>query len=136
MILPGLTILNLYRLTGTVEDFNAAIKRLAARVSDQGHPGVLSYRFFVNGAEKTARAVIDYEDSAAWIGHHDIAMAWPEMAGLHAVASLSEVTFLGPLTPDIQSWIDNSKLTARIHHGNSLSLAFSGNTEAMMTRLA
>lgn len=46
------------------------------------------------------------------------------MSGLHGVATLSEVTFLGPLTPEIQIWIDNSKLTARIHHGNSFAAGF------------
>jgi len=121
---PGLTIVNLYTLTGSADAFKAAIERLVARVRDEGHPGVLSYRFFVNEAEKSARAVIDYEDAAAWIGHHDIAMGWPEMAGLHGVAALSEVTFLGPLTPEIQDWIDNSKLTARIRHGNSFAAGF------------
>lgn len=121
---PRLTILNLYTLTGSADDFRAAIERLASRVRDQGHPGVLSYRFFVNEAEKTARAVIDYENAAAWIGHHDIAMGWSEMSGLHRVATLSEVTFLGLLTPEIQNWIDNSKLTARIHHGNNFAAGF------------
>lgn len=62
---PGLTILNLYTLTDRADDFRVAIERLAARVCDEGHPGVLSYRFFVNTAEKTARAVIDYENASA-----------------------------------------------------------------------
>lgn len=121
---PGLTILNLYTLIGSADDFRAAIERLADRVREEGHPGVLSYRFFVNETVNTARAVIDYENASAWIGHHDIAMGWPEMAGLHGVATLSEVTFLGALTPEIQSWIDNSKLTARIRHGNSFAAGF------------
>lgn len=124
MNLPGLTILNLYELTGSVEEFGLATGRLAARVEHEGHSGVLSYRFFANAAERTARAVIDYRDPTAWIGHHDIAMDWPEMSALHAAARLVEVTFLGPLTPEIKSWIDNSKLTARIQHGNSLAAGF------------
>lgn len=121
---PGLTILNLYTLTGSSGEFRATIERLVGRVREEGHPGVLSYRFFVNEAEASARAVIDYENAAAWIGHHDIAMDWPEMAGLHAVARLSEVTFLGVLTPEIQSWIANSQLTAQIRHGNSFAAGF------------
>ena len=124
MNLPGLTILNLYQLTGSVEDFGAAIERLAARVDREGHKGVRSYRFFVNAADRTARAVIDYRDPDAWIGHHDIAIGWPEMSALHEVARLVEVTFLGPLTPEIRNWIDNSKLTARILHGNSFAAGF------------
>jgi hypothetical protein len=120
----SLTVLNLYELTGTAEEFKAAIARLAARVGDEGHPGILSYRFFVNPAENSARAVIDYESPAAWIGHHDLAMAWPETADLHAVAELTEVTFLGPLTSEIESWIASSTLTARILDGNSFAAGF------------
>ncbi len=119
-----LTVLNLYSLKGTGAQFEAAIKRLAARVEREGHPGVLSYRFFVNDSEKSARAVIDYENAEAWIGHHDIAMGWPEMVGLHAVATLSEVTFLGLLTPEIKNWIENSALTAKINSGNAFAAGF------------
>ena len=79
-----LTILNLYKLTGTAKDFRTAIERLSARVREEGDPGILSYRFFVNSAENSARGVIDYESPAAWIGHHDLAMAWPEMAACMA----------------------------------------------------
>ncbi len=120
----GLTILNRYRLTGSAEAFEAAIERLATRVEAEGHPGVLSYRFFVNPAEASARAVIDYDSPAAWVGHHNIAMGWPEMAALHAVATLDEVIFLGPLTPEIERWIAGSTLTARIRHGYRFASGF------------
>ncbi|MDK1494791.1 hypothetical protein QN219_33340, partial [Sinorhizobium sp. 7-81] len=33
---------------------------------------------------RTARGVIDYKDPDAWIGHHDIAMNWPESSALTA----------------------------------------------------
>ena len=87
MIDHRLTILNLYELKGAPEDFEIAVGALATRVEAEGHPGVLSYRFFVNASERTARGVIDYKDADAWIGHHDIAMSWPEMTALHAAAS-------------------------------------------------
>ncbi len=124
MAVPGLTILNRYELTGTAEAFQGAVARLVARVETEGHPGVLSYRFFVNGAEANARAVIDYKDAEAWVGHHDIAMGWPEMTAMHAVARLSEVIFLGPLTPDIRAWIDKAGFKATIRHGNRLASGF------------
>lgn len=75
---PSLTILNHYVLLAPAPRFEEAIGRLVARVRRDGHPGILSYRFFVNANEKTARAVIDYRDPAAWIGHHDIAMIGPK----------------------------------------------------------
>lgn len=119
-----LSVLNLYTLKGTAAEFRAAIEVLADRVRREGHFGVRSYQFYVNDDEKSARAVIDYENAAAWIGHHDIAMAWPEMKGLHAVAALSEVTFLGEMTPEIKSWIDRSTLTAKLNIGNVFAAGF------------
>ena len=119
-----LIVLNLYTLKGTAAGFRAAIEVLADRVRREGHSGVRSYQFYVNTDANSARAVIDYENAAAWIGHHDIAMAWPEMKGLHAVAALSEVTFLGEMTPEIKSWIDRSTLTAKLNVGNEFAAGF------------
>lgn len=72
---PQLTVLNLYRLTGSAGAFTDAVIALAARVEREGERGLLSYRFWVNATEGTARAVIDYATPQAWIGHHDISMA-------------------------------------------------------------
>ena len=119
-----LTVLNFYTLKGAAAEFRAEIEVLADRVRREGHSGVRSYQFYVNTDEKSARAVIEYENAAAWIGHHDIAMAWPEMKGLHAVAALSEVTFLGEITPEIKSWIDRSTLTAKLNVGNYFAAGF------------
>ncbi|WP_238365611.1 putative quinol monooxygenase [Mesobacterium pallidum] len=113
----GLTVLNRYALLGTAEAFRAAITALATRVEAEGHPGVLGYRFFLDPERGEARAVIDYADDAAWLGHHDIAMGWPEMTALHAAARLDEITFLGAVTPAIRAWIDGSTLTARVTAG-------------------
>lgn len=121
---PALTVLNLYTLTDTAEAFVSAITALAARVKAQGHPGILSYRFFVNPTTRTARAVIDYASADAWIGHHDISMGWPEMKALHAAAALSEATFLGEFTPEIAAWLAGSGLTARITTGNGFTAGF------------
>ncbi|OHV79949.1 hypothetical protein LCM4579_03555 [Ensifer sp. LCM 4579] len=124
MIDNRLTILNTYELKQTPEDFEIAVGALARRVEVEGHSGVLSYRFFVNASERTARGVIDYKDPGAWIGHHEIAMSWPEMTALHAAATLAEVIFLGPLTPEIQAWIERSALTARFRGGNIFAGGF------------
>lgn len=119
-----LTILTLYRLMADAGAFVAAITALAARVEREGERGVLAYRFWVNEAEGTARAIIDYATPQAWIGHHDISMAWPEMKALHGVATLFEVTFLGPMTEDIRFWLAGSGLKARVTDGFVAAAAF------------
>lgn len=119
-----LTILNLYTLKASPQAFVAAITDLAARVDREGERGVLAYRFWVNAAEGTARAVIDYATPQAWIGHHDISMAWPEMQALHRTAQLSDVTFLGPMTEDIRAWLAGSGLKAMVHDGYAAAAGF------------
>lgn len=119
-----LTILNLYTLKADAEAFVTAITALAARVEREGEPGVLAYRFWVNAGEGTARAVIDYATPQAWIGHHDISMAWPEMQALHRAAALSDVTFLGPMTEDIRTWLAASGLKAQVHTGFTSAAGF------------
>jgi hypothetical protein len=121
---PQLTVLNLYRLKGSAAAFTDAITALAVRVEREGDRGLFSYRFWVNGAEGTARAVIDYATPQAWIGHHDISMGWAEMKALHAVARLEDVTFLGPLTPDIRAWLAASSLTATLNEGFAPAASF------------
>ena len=113
----ALTVLNSYRLTGSEARFRAAIAALAARVEAEGERGVLSYRFFVDAKAGVARAVIDYDGPAAWIGHHEIAMGWPEMTALHSAARLEECVFLGTVTPEIHAWLAGSGLTARVVDG-------------------
>ena len=121
---PQLTILNLYRLTASAAAFSDAVTALAGRVERDGEQGLLSYRFWLNEPGGSARAVIDYATPEAWIGHHDISMSWPEMKALHTVARLEEVTFLGPLTPEIRSWLAGSSLTATLHDGFAAAAGF------------
>ena len=119
-----ITAFNLYELKGPAATFQTAATALARRVRDQGHPGILLYEFYVNEGDTSARALVRYRDAAAWIGHHDIAMGWPEMAALRAAAALTDVTFLGHVTPAIHAWLAASSITARIHDGNSLTAGF------------
>jgi len=120
----NLTILNRYDLLAPSKEFEAAIGALASRVYREGHSGVLSYRFFVNANDQDARAVIEYADADAWIGHHETSMNWKEMKNLHAAAKLVEVTFLGHVTAEIRSWISNSSLTATVLEGNDYVAGF------------
>ena len=121
---PTLTILNQYVLKGSAAQFTVAISALTARVEHEGEHGVLSYRFFVNGPAQSAIAIIDYATPQAWIGHHDRSMAWQEMQALHRVATLAEVTFLGPLTDEIRLWLASSGLKAQVNSGYSLAAGF------------
>lgn len=119
-----LTILNQYEIQTSAQEFVAAITQLAARVQTEGHRGVLSYRFFCAPHLMQAKAIIDYSGPSAWIGHHDIAMAWPEMKALHHAARLAEVTFLGEMTPEIGAWISASGLQAKLNTGFALAAGF------------
>jgi hypothetical protein len=119
-----LTILNHYRLTDSDEAFLVAIKALVARVEAEGHSGVMSYRFFLQAGAGACQAVIDYAGPEAWIGHHEIAMAWPEMQALHKVAVLEDVTFLGPYTNEIRDWLSRSSLKATVRSGFEIAAGF------------
>jgi hypothetical protein len=123
MTTAKLTVLNRYRLKGGATEFSAAISALVARVEREGERGILRYQFWAS-SDGTARAVIDYATPQTWIGHHEIAMPWPEMQALHTVATLEEAVFLGPLTPDIREWLAGSSLTAVIRHGFVLAAGF------------
>ncbi|MEO8244802.1 MAG: hypothetical protein ABI832_21165 [bacterium] len=124
MTKPTLTVLNVYDLKGSAAAFTVCISALADRVRDEGAAGVLSYRFFVNEAAGTARAVVDYADPQGWIDHHDISMQWPEMTALHGVARLAEATFLGPVPAAIRDWLARSQLTAALHMGYEPAAGF------------
>lgn len=93
--------------------FRAAVAALAARVRDEGHPGIRSYRFFCPGPTE-GRALVTYADPQAWIGHHDMAMGWPEMAALRAAASLEDVLLFGPVTPAMRDWLDRMGLGDKV----------------------
>jgi hypothetical protein len=101
---------NRYAVTGPAIDFGRAAALLADRVRDQGHPGIISYRFFTAGP--VAFGNVLYADARAWLGHHATAMDWPEMAALRAAARLVDITLLGGVTPDIRDWLDRNGLAA------------------------
>lgn len=101
---------NRYRVLDAAA-FDAATAALAVRVRKEGHPGVLSYRFY---RTEDGRAVVRYQDPSAWVGHHDLIMGWPEMAALRAAAELAEVLLFGPVTAEMRDWIDRMGLGPRV----------------------
>ena len=113
-MMAEITVVNRYVLRDRA-GFGAAVAALVARVRDQGHHGVLAYRFYHAGPDE-GRAVVRYSDPGAWVGHHDLIMGWPEMAALRASADLAKVELFGPISPAMQDWIDRMGLAAKVRH--------------------
>ncbi|MFO1202318.1 MAG: hypothetical protein U1E58_06740 [Tabrizicola sp.] len=109
-----IVVVNFYALRDA-EGFDRAVRALVPRVRLQGHEGLKSYRFFGSGP-KERRLVAIYEGPAAWVGHHDLIMAWTEMASLRAAARLARVDLYGPLTPPMRDWIEQMGLAKKVRH--------------------
>ncbi len=107
----SITNFNEYELVKSPDEFVEAISALAKRTEDNGHMGVLSYRFFVDRKDNKAAAIIVYADGEAWIEHHKIAYQWPEMTELQSTVKLLRLTFLGPRDDAVSSAIENAGLT-------------------------
>ncbi|MGQ0563794.1 MAG: hypothetical protein ACT4OK_01810 [Gemmobacter sp.] len=110
------TIVNRYALRAGAGQFVLAVTALARRVEAEGHPGVLAYRFYAAPDAEEGRAVVLYADPEAWVGHHDIAMGWPEMAALRAVADLVEIAVHGPLSGGMRRWMEISGMMPKVRH--------------------
>ncbi|NJM81322.1 MAG: hypothetical protein HC844_01510 [Tabrizicola sp.] len=115
------TIVNRYIPRHGAARFVAAATALARRVKAEGDPGVRSYQFFcAEGGE--ARAVVAYDSPEAWVGHHDIAMGWPEMAALREAADLVEIAIHGPLSEGMRAWLERAEMMPRVcHHGEAVA---------------
>lgn len=116
-----ITVVNRYALQAGVPAFTAAVWALARRVELEGHRGVLSYRFFATDGSE-GRAVVVYASPEAWVGHHDIAMGWPEMAALRAAADLDEIAIHGPVSEAMRHWLEGAGLWGRVReHGPAVA---------------
>jgi hypothetical protein len=100
-----------YHLVQPREAYISAIQALAKRTETEGHPGVLGYKFFANSQTETAGAVITYQDADAWLAHHQIAYQWEEMPQLQATVKLESLTLFGPLTQEVEAWIQKTGLS-------------------------
>ena len=109
-----IVVVNFYALRDP-DGFDRAVRLLVPRVRLQGHQGLRSYRFFGSGP-KERRLVSIYEGPEAWVGHHDLIMAWPEMVALRAAARLARTDLYGPLTPPMQDWVDRMGLGKKLRH--------------------
>ncbi|MDP3193649.1 hypothetical protein [Tabrizicola sp.] len=109
-----IVVVNFYSLRDP-QGFDRALRVLVPRVRLQGHEGLRSYRFFGSGP-KERRLVAIYEGPSAWVGHHDLIMAWPEMVALRAAARLARTDLYGPITPPMQAWIEEMGLAKKLRH--------------------
>ena len=100
-----------YELQAPPDVYVEAIRALAHRTRQEGHPGVLAYQFYVNREENTAGATIVYENADAWLAHHHLAYEWEEMPALQATVALRGLTLLGPLTEDAEAWISGAGIS-------------------------
>lgn len=117
---PEIAVVNFYALRDP-QGFDRAVRLLVPRVRLQGHEGVRSYRFFGSGF-KERRLVSIYEGPEAWVGHHELVMAWPEMVALRAAARLARTDLYGPLTPPMQAWVDQMGLGRKLcHQGEAIA---------------
>ncbi len=119
-----ITVVNRYALRAEAGAFVAAVMALARRVEAEGHPGVLSYRFYCPEGATEARAVVRYNGPDAWIGHHDIAMGWPEMAAFRAAADLIAVDLHGSMSDGIIRWIERAGLSGVFRHHGTVVAGF------------
>ncbi len=109
-----IVVVNFYALRDAYS-FDRALRTLVPRVRLQGHQGLCSYRFFGSGP-KERRLVAIYDGPEAWVGHHDLIMAWPEMVALRAAARLARTDLYGPISPAMQDWIDQMGLGRKLRH--------------------
>jgi hypothetical protein len=112
-----------YDLAAPPEAYVDAIKALARRTEQEGHPGVLAYQFYVNRDESTAGATIVYENADAWLAHHHLAYEWEEMPVLQATVALRRITLFGPLTEGLEGWLSDAGISYT--HYDSLAAGFS-----------
>jgi len=113
-MISEIVVVNFYALRDA-EAFDRALRLLVPRVRLQGHDGLRSYRFFGSGP-KERRLVAIYEGPAAWVGHHDLIMTWPEMLALRNAARLARTDIYGPISPAMQVWIDEMGLGRKLRH--------------------
>ena len=94
-----------FETTDGTPAFVEAIGAVASRMEKEGHPGLLSYNFYVEPGQSQGEAVLIYENADALVENHEIIGGWPELAAVGAVSRVTGTSFLGPRTPELDAWI-------------------------------
>lgn len=116
--------INEYELLTSEEEFVAAISAVAARTKRDGHPGVLSYQFFVDGPSKKAGACITYADADTWLAHHELAYGWEEMPAFQNNVRLARVSLFGPLNDGMRAWLEKANVPCEVLRVNKHAAGF------------
>lgn len=116
--------INEYELLTSEEDFKSAISAVAARTEREGHPGILSYQFFVDGPRKKASACITYADADTWLAHHETAYGWEEMPAFQRNVQLARASLFGPLNDGMRVWLEKANLPCEVFSVNTHAAGF------------
>ena len=116
--------INEYELLTSGNDFTVAIRAVADRTEREGHPGVLSYQFFVDEPNRTAGACIIYVDADAWLAHHEMAYCWEEMPTFQKNVRLTRASLLGPLNEGMRAWLEKANIPCDVFRVNNHAAGF------------
>jgi len=116
--------INEYELLTSAEDFTVAIRAVAERTKHEGHPGVLSYQFFVDEPNRSAGACITYADADAWLAHHEMAYGWEEMPTFQQNVRLTRASLLGPLNEGVRAWLEKASIPCEVFRVNNHAAGF------------
>ncbi len=105
---------NEYELLTNEKDFTAAIEAVADRTRREGHPGVLSYQFFVDAPLNLASACITYADADAWVAHHEMVYGWDEMPAFQKNVRLTRASLFGPLNARMRAMLESANLQCEV----------------------
>lgn len=116
--------INEYELLTNEADFTSAIRAVTERTRRDGHAGVLSYRFFVDGSSNAASACITYANAEVWLAHHEMAYGWEEMPAFQKNVRLKRVSLFGPLNDGMRAWLEKANLPCEILEVNNHAAGF------------
>ena len=106
--------INEFQLLTSEAEITAAIEAAAERTKREGHPGVLSNQFFVDGPLNLASACITYADADAWVSHHEMAYGWEEMPAFQKNVRLTRASLFGPLNDRMREMLEKASLPCEV----------------------
>ena len=109
-----ISIINRYAPAQTSSRVSAAVDAMVAKVSTDGHPGILSYELFQSEPGAAVIGLFRYADADAWIGHHELIKEWSEFAHLRETLQLTSIRFLGTIPPEIHAWLAQANFDTSI----------------------
>lgn len=109
-----ISIINSYSLNAAPDTAIPVVDAMVAKVSADGHPGILSYEAFLSDSQDKVIGVFCYQDADAWIGHHELIKGWREFVQLRETLTLTSIQFLGTIPPEIHAWLAQTNFDTSI----------------------